>query len=526
MTLRYYQVDAIQSVYDYFAKREGNPIIAMPTGTGKAVVIAGLLQRIFKDYPTQRILMITHVKELIVQNKDKLLTWWPTAPVGVYSAGVGRWDTDCPITFCGIQSVAKKAELFGHIDLVIVDECHLIGKSESSQYLTFLAKLYRKNPYIKVIGLTATHYRSGMGCLTEGVIFDDVCYDITDRASFARLVREGYLCPLVAKRTAEQLDVTGVAKQGDDYVLKQLQAAVDLDPITQRAVAEIFSYGADRKSWLIFASGIEHAKHITDALIKLGISAVCIYGDMGDEARDDAVLGLKTGKYRAAVNYNVLTTGFDHPSLDLIAVLRPTLSTVLWVQMLGRGTRPAPFKDNCLVLDFAGNTQRLGPIDDPVKPTRPGAKRPGQGAPVRICPDCNTYVHASLVVCPECGYEFPRHIKIDNTATQVSPMSGPVMPLVEVFDVDKVEYRVHHKEGSPDSLQVLYTCGLRRFSEYICFEHPGYARVKARNWWKERSSLPPPESIMEAIHSPPEEEPRSIRVWVNSRHPEILSYEF
>lgn len=527
MKLRYYQEEAIQSVYDYFSMHSGNPIVAMPTGTGKAVVLAGLIQRIFSDYPGQRILMLTHVKELIIQNKEKLLAYWPTAPVGVYSAGVGRKELDCPITFCGIQSVAKKHEDFGHVDLVIIDECHLVGRNESSQYLFFLNGLYQANPRVKVIGLTATSYRLGMGCLTEGDFFTDVCYDITHRDAFSRLVREGFLSPLISKRTVEQLDVGNVEKSGGEYILRQLQEAVDLAPVTQRAIAEIVEYGQDRKSWLIFTAGVDHAKHVAAALTSLGISAVAVYGDLSQEARDEAILGFKIGKYRAAVNFNVLTTGFDHPTLDLIAVLRPTLSTVLWVQMLGRGTRPAPDKANCLVLDFAGNTSRLGPIDDPVKPSRPGAKRPGHGAvPVRVCPECSLYCHISERACFFCGHEFPRIVKIDSAATFASPMMEGAPPLVEDFEVDEVQYFVHHKEGSPDSLRVCYTCGFRRFSEYVCLEHSGYARIKARNWWKERSNDPPPETVKEALRNPPEEEPVRIRVWLRSRFPEILSYEF
>jgi len=143
---RSYQSEAVGAIYNYFATKQGNPLVAMPTGTGKSVVIAMFLESIFRAYPNQRVLVLTHVKELIEQNYDKLKTVWPNAPAGINSAGLGRNDFLHPIIFAGIASVAKKAMYFGHVDLVLIDEAHLLSPNENTMYQKFLSELMKINP--------------------------------------------------------------------------------------------------------------------------------------------------------------------------------------------------------------------------------------------------------------------------------------------------------------------------------------------------------------------------------------------
>ncbi len=532
MQLRYYQAEAIEAIYAYFSKKQGNPLVALPTGTGKSVVIGEFIRGVYQRYPNQRVMMLTHVKELIEQNLDKLLTIWPTAPAGVYSAGVGRKESNFPITFAGIASVSKKAEAFGHIDLVLIDEAHLVSADQDTLYQKFLADLKKVNPYLKVIGFTATTYRLGLGSLTNGGVFTDVCYDQTTMEAFNRLVAEGFMAPLIPKRTSMEYDTTAVKVRGGEFSQHELQAAVDKDSLTYAACTETMLLGHERKHWLIFATGIEHAEHVASNLDSLGIPAVVIHSKMTTADRDAAIAGFKSGKYRAAVNNNVLTTGFDFPAIDLISVMRPTKSTVLWVQMLGRGTRPSPDtgKTNCLVLDFAGNTRRLGPINDPVVPKAKGEK--GEGiAPVRMCDVCGTYNHASARVCIECGSEFPRELRIRQTAYSDELMkpspTGPAFPKVETFPVDRLTYSEHNKPGKPPAIVANYYCGLRMFKEYICLEHPGYAGKKARDWWRQRSPNDPPETTLEALGRLGElSTPARIRVQLDLQYPEIKGVEY
>lgn len=547
MIPRYYQVDAVHAIYNYFASgKVGNPLVAMPTGTGKSIVIGEFVRSIFHYFPGQRIMMLTHVKELIEQNLDKLLTLWPTAPAGVYSAGMKRKESHFPITFGGVSTVAKaSADRFGRIDLLLIDECHLVSNNDSTMYQVIIKELRQINPFLKVIGFTATDYRLGWGKLSQGGgLFTDVCYDLTTLEAFNRLVDEGYLSRLIPKRTTMQYDVSAVKIHGGEYKSQELQEAVDKGELTYTAIRETVELGQDRQHWLIFAAGVEHAEHVAGMLDTFGIPACVVHSKMTDEARAEAINGFKSGKYRAAVNNNVLTTGFDYPEIDLIAMLRPTSSPGLWVQMLGRGTRPvyadgfdlatvegrlagiaAGPKPNCLVLDFAGNTRRLGPINDPVIP-KPKSKGGGGVAPVKICEACGVYNHASVRYCIGCGAEFPKHLDISETA-YTDELMATGLPVVEVFKVDKVSYLSHIGNSGVTSMRVHYYCGLRRFSEYVCFEHSGYALHKAHDWWKERSYEEPPVSVDKAIEQMNTlKVPTHIRVWVKKKHSEVMGYDF
>lgn len=554
MKPRDYQLDAVNAPFRYFEKGgRGNPLIAMPTGTGKSIVIAEFIRRIYEHYPTQRVVLMTHVKELIEQNFDKLIKVWPTAPAGIFSAGLGRKDTHYKITFAGVGSFANAVEAFGHVDLLLIDECHLVSPNQETSYRQVIAELKKVNQHLKVIGLTATPYRLGQGLLTEpGGIFTDICIDMTTLDGFNWFLTMGYLSPLVPKPTSTELDLSGVAIHGGEFVQNQLQAAVDKESITYAAIEETIQRAGDRSHWMIFAAGIEHTVHVHAALDALGITATYVHSKMGKKERDANIRDYKAGRYQAMVNNGILTTGFDYPELDLITMLRPTVSPSLWVQMLGRGTRPvyapgynletqegrlaaiaAGPKQNCMVLDFAGNTRRLGPINDPVLPRKKG-KRSGQLAPIKLCEECGTFNHASARFCIDCKAEFPIQTKLESFASTAALIRTKEedLPVTEMFNVDRVIYQPHEKHDKPTSLRVSYYCGLRRFDEWVCFEHEGYPKRKAHEWWKERMRLlAKPETqplttldAMQYIKELPT--PKKIRVWINKKHPEILYHEF
>lgn len=541
MILRDYQEAAVQSIFDYFAKANGNPIVAMPTGTGKSVVIGEFIKRALMVYPGTRVMKLTHVKELIKQNLSKLLALWPTAPAGVYSSGLKRKEALYPITFGGVATVAKATpELFGRVDLLLIDECHLLSPSEATMYQLVIKGLKKINPNLKVVGFTATPYRLGHGMLTDkGGLFTDICFDLTTLECFNWLLEQGYLSRPVPKRTLTELDISGVRMHGGEYKQNELQAAVDHDEVTYAAIQEMLANGQDRNHWLVFASGIEHTIHVTAMFESFGIEATCVHSKMSDDLRDANISGFVRGKYRVMVNNGILTTGFDFPGIDLIGMLRPTQSPSLWVQMLGRGTRPvyadgfdlatqegrleaiaAGPKQNCLVMDFAGNTKRLGPINDPVLPRKKG--KGGGTAPVKLCEPCGTYNHASVRFCTHCGSEFPKEIKIVHSAS-TEELIAESAPKLDVFKVDRVVYTRHRKDGSPDSIKASYFCGLRMFREYVCIEHPGYARKRARDWWRDRAMCDVPETTEEALQLLDYlKQPTHIRVWLKPKYNEVM----
>jgi DNA repair protein RadD len=529
-TPRPYQNDAVTAIFAYYAKGGvGNPVVAMPTATGKSLVIAEFIKFVLQRWPRQRIICLTHVKELIKQNEEKLREQWPQVPLGIFSAGLGQREVNFPVVYGGVASVVNCVEKFGWRDLMLVDEAHLISPKENTNYQNVIKRLRVINPAMKVIGFTATPYRMGQGMITDGSIFTDVCFDLCSFKEFNKLINDGFLVAPIPKSTATAIDTSKVKITAGEFNQGDLQKAVDIDSVTYAACRETVEEGFDRKCWLTFASGIEHAEHIASIFQSMGIDAATVHSKMPAQEATNRINAFKEGKLRCIVNYGKLTTGFDHPPIDLIVMLRPTMSTGLWVQMLGRGTRPSleTHKENCLVLDFARNTIRLGPINDPVIPRkRVKGDVPGV-APIRICPQCGVYNHARSTECSACGFVFPKIEKLFNTAG-TDELIRRDEPIVGHFDVQRVIYNRHQKMGKPPMIKVSYFCGLHLFSEWICFEHGGFATKKAHDWWKARTGLKvAPPSTDEALKFVSQlRVPKRIRVWSNKKYPEVLGYEY
>lgn len=521
LTLRPYQQAAIASIYGYFQNHKGNPLVVIPTAGGKSLVMAAFIEGVLKAWSDQRILIVTHVRELIAQNHAEMIGLWPEAPAGIYSAGLGKREAQARILFAGIQSIHRRAQEVGHTDLVLIDEAHLIPGDTSTMYRRFLDGLARINPALKVIGLTATPFRLDSGMLHEGknALFTDIAYE----APVRELIDAGYLSPLVSKQPATRLDVSKVGTRGGDFIQRDLAAAVDKGAITRAAVTEIIKHGRERKSWLAFCSGVEHARHVAEEFGRQGTTCRTIFGDTPKDERDTIIAAFKRGEIRALASMGVLTTGFNAPAVDLIALLRPTKSAGLYVQMVGRGTRLAPGKENCLVLDFAGNVRRHGPIDL-VRPRRPGEAGGGE-APTKVCPKCESIIALSAAECPDCGYVFPaREVKIAPTAAKLPVLS----PKVRWLPVHGVAYGRHDKMGGLPSLKVTYSCGLKSYSEWVCIEHQGYARQKAAEWWRKRApGCPVPLTVDQAIAEAARlARPSAISVRPSGRYLEISGHRF
>ena len=538
---RWYQAEAVQSIFDYFdAGNSGNPVLALPTASGKTHIIANFIKRVLNSWPSQRFIVGTHVKELIKQNADKFGKIWPYAPFGIHSEGLKSRDHMQPIIFGGVQSMVHNIELFGHRDLLIIDEAHLVSPKDGSNYQEFIGKpargdlkgygLRKINPYMKVIGLSATIFRQGIGLITdkhEGQIFTDVCYDLCTVEGFARLIAEGYLSKLLPKQPSFQLD-TGSLSIGNngEFNQRQVQELADRERVTYAALQEACHYGYNRRSWLIFASGIEHAEHISNMLNSFGVSSTFVHSKISPTERDNRINAHKAGAVRCLVGNNIFTTGYDHPPLDFIVDLQPTNSVSKHVQKYGRGMRVSPetYKENCLILDFGGNVRRCGPINDPYIPKRKGK---GSGdAPVRLCEHCGTYNHASARVCDGCGMPFEFKTKIVEEASEVAILKNE-LPVVEIYPIDRVFYWKHTKKttGVP-ALVCSYFTGLSKYDEWVNFENPK-AKYHAHEWWRQRSNLPPPETVDEALKLTNNLRiPKIMHVWTNRKFPEIIRVEW
>lgn len=474
--LREYQSLALLMLYEWFEKNStGHPVISMPGGSGKSVVIASLVKDALQNWPETRILMLVHSKELILQNADKLRKLWPGAPLGIYSASIGKRQIDEPITYAGIGSVANRANEIGHIDLCIIDEVHAVSTAESGIYRKLIANLLEINPSMRIVGLSASPYRLGHGLITEGktAIFSD----ILEPVSIEELVFKMHLVPLRSKITEHKLETEGLHKRQGEYIASEMEAKFNTDDHNSAVVQEIIEKASNRKHWLIFCSGVAHSEAVAKCLRMAGISAEALDATHSKSERERKLSDFESGKMRAICSVGILTTGYDFPALDCIAFLRCTMSPGLYLQMAVRGMRPYPGKSDCLVLDFAGVVATHGPITAIQTPKKAGNGNGSGEAPVKTCDNCNELCAISARVCSACGNPFPEpergKLKLHN---------DDIMGLrPREMRVTSWRWRKHiGRSSGKEMLTVTYYGVGTSVIEYVLVTNDGYAGDKAR----------------------------------------------
>jgi DNA repair protein RadD len=498
VSLRPYQEAAVSAVYGHLSAREDNPCVVIPTGGGKGVIVGRICADVVERW-NGRILVLTHVKELVDQNAGQAARFLSPLLVGVNSAGLKRRDLDHPVIIAGIQSVYQKACDLGRFDLVLIDEAHLIPPDGEGMYQTFLRDAQAVNPHLRVIGLTATPFRlkDGAICGPDNIL-NHVCYEV----GVKELIRDGFLSPLISKAGKAKADTTGLHVRAGEFVAEEVERLCDVDDLVRAACSEIVEQTRERKACLLFAAGVTHAEHVAAVLREAhGLEVACIFGQTPDAERDRIIARFKRGELRYLVNVAVLTTGFDAPQVDCVALLRPTMSAGLYYQMVGRGFRLAPGKSDCLVLDFGGNVLRHGPVDA-ITIADKDSRESGQ-APAKECPLCQAVIAAGFATCPQCGFQFPppERDKHEREASSAGVLTGQVT--INEYAVRDTFFAVHEKRGAPldapKSLRVEYEIGLNRYQkEWVCFEHTGFARGKAEAWWRARSRDPVPSTAAEA----------------------------
>ncbi|MGF1580280.1 MAG: DEAD/DEAH box helicase family protein [Gemmataceae bacterium] len=499
--LRDYQRHAKDKVYEHLRHRDDNPCVVIPTGGGKTPVIASICKDAVEKW-NGRVLILAHVKELLQQAAEKLQLICPEVRFGVYSAGLNSRQTSEPVIVASIQSAYQRAYELGAFDLILVDEAHLIPPEGEGRYRQFLADAKRVNPNVRVIGFTATPFRLRTGpiCTPDGIL-SHVAFEVGVR----ELIVNGFLSPLITKAGQHKPDVSNLKTRAGEFVREDVEQLMNDDELVEAACAEIVEQTRDRESVLIFASGIEHAEHVVRVLGESqGEECGFVCGETPPEKRDEILRRFRERDLKFLCNVNVLTTGFDAPNIDAVVLLRPTLSAGLFYQMVGRGFRLWQGKRDCLVLDFGGNVLRHGPVDQLQVQSRTKKGKPSE-APAKECPECQRIVAAGYARCPGCGFEFPKseRSRHDDKAT-VAPILSEHRFTDTEYDVQDTTFFVHRKTGTtddaPKTLRVDYRLGFHLWqSEFLCFEHKGYARQKAVAWWKARSPDPVPDTAAHAV---------------------------
>ena len=396
--LRPYQTDAVKCVIRHFRTSNDPALLTLPTGAGKSLVIAELAR-----LARGRVLVLAHVKELVEQNHAKYESYGLNA--SIFSAGLGQKDTVESVVFGSVQSVVRNLEHFSPQEkaftLLVIDECHRVAMEKNSSYHKVITYFQQLNPSLKVLGLTATPYRLGMGWLyqyhrsankkgtvrTEASRFFKECLF---ELPLSYMVDNGYLTqPKVVDAPIAfydfgQLSTTDNFGRYSEQALNQLLQGEAR--ATRQIVTQIKEEASHRKGVMLFAATVDHAREVMGYLPKE--ESALIIGDTPAKERDRLIHAFKQQQLKFLVNVSVLTTGFDAPHVDLIAILRPTESVSLYQQIAGRGLRLAPDKKDCLIIDYAGN--RFSLYSPEVGEPKPDSR----AVPVTVaCPACGHNNH-------------------------------------------------------------------------------------------------------------------------------------
>lgn len=390
----YFQLDAVRAASES-VRAGSNPLIVLPTGSGKSLVIAMLNKSAMQM--GKRVLNLTHDHTLITQDASEFLDFTDhDAPFGICCAGMGMRQFDDDIVFASVQTYANVSKSAPSFDYIIIDEAHRIPPKGEGQYLKVITQETEKNKNIRVIGVTATPYRMGQGVLTEGegVVFDEIAY----QADYLRLVEEGFLAPVISPKAEYSTNLDGV------HWKTPLKADQECEErfmqLLPHQCSSFIEISKERGKLLIFGQTIKHATAISDFMNAHGVSCCCVHSE-SDIEKSDAIKKFKNGEFRALASVQMLTTGVNVPEVDCIGLFFGTASTSKYVQVVGRGTRTFPGKENCLVADYGGNIERHGPID--MASQRP----PGDSvSPAKSCPECDALINMSSQLCPHCGFSF------------------------------------------------------------------------------------------------------------------------
>jgi DNA repair protein RadD len=526
MKLREYQEEAIGSANLFLRTKKGNPAIVLPTGSGKSLVMAKMVLDWVRSYPHLKVMVLAHRKELVEQNLSELKKLNPPFSLGIYSAALKKRQTNASVTFASIDSVYSKCSSFPVQDVFLIDEAHRIPVSGEGKYRTLIESMKNRNEKLKVLGLTATPYRMGVGNICHpDHILNEVCYE----APIKKLIEDGYLCPV---RTIDgehsKLDLSGIGKIAGEYNKKQLSSRVTqedvVDQATRHFVLSCNQY--ERKSVLVFCIDVDHCKAVYNKLKSMGISSPYIIGSTGQAKRDELIHRFREGGVRFLLSVDCFFEGFNAPCVDCVVMLRPTQSKGIWVQAVGRGLRTFNGKKYCLILDYGDNIQRHGPID----------LDQGQDIVLHECEKCKNNFNKKLRVCPSCGFEIPktqrrnleRLEKIEKKLHNAFAASGDIFSSVKKIDVQDVSFKIHNKPGKPPSVRIEFRCGLSLIKKWITVEHEGYAKAKSQQWLR-LMSLPDYNSSKEMVSDPAFQkrlkEISVLEVNGSGKYPDIVSYE-
>jgi DNA repair protein RadD len=508
MQPRPYQSECLEAILQAIPEQR-EILIAAATGAGKTIVFCLLIKTLLTNWPQIKIGILAHRRELIMQAQDKLLKTWPDAPIGIACGSTGEViDIDKPVVIGSIQTLARRVEETSPFDLIIVDEAHRIPPiNKKSQYQGWLAAMRRFNPEVRIVGVTATPFRLGHGYIYGAVKRpdnDNLFPSLNYRIGISDLQRQGYLCEYRAKEAKNISSDLSKVKVSGDFAIGELGEVMSRKEHVGSAVSAVEKYAVGRRRIVVFCVTIDHAQRVVDAFREAGHIAAAVHSDMPMKQRDMTLAEFEAGRIRILANVGVLTEGWDSPAVDCIVMCRPTKSAALYVQMVGRGLRPHPDKDDVLILDLANNCREHG---DPDKPRIPIPGRAGKAdAILKVCPKCFELIPVGAKECRECGYAYPVEVVQQNGSVEMANVAWCKTPAPTVVSVVEAAFNEYVSKAGNRMMRLGLTCQASHSinpiwcNEFLDFDgNNEWAMGKARRLWASLVGTDPPASVDEAV---------------------------
>lgn len=442
--LRPYQQECLAAIWNEILVSQ-TALVALSTGAGKSVIIYELLRKSIRAKPEIKCLVLFNRVTLLSQLAKRFKDALGENEVGIYCGSEESWDLSRRVTVGSIQSLDPGSLNF---HLIIVDECHSIN-DEGGRYEAFIRRQCEANPKTKVVGFTATPFRQNGFIYGKDKLFTHICY----QKGLQYFIQNGYLVPPISKQPDHCIDLSKLRILKGEYRQQDIDAQTMNIKMAEDQVADALNRAIGRNKIVWFAASINHAELLASLLRKQNETVSIIHSKMSREDRDknqDDFLH----RNRHLVNVSVVVEGFDQPSIDTIVLMRPTRSPVVMVQSCGRGLRPYPGKEDCLILDYGNVISSLGPLEDPVI----GKKSVGgeKIAPsMKTCPECRTLVPPRVMGCPTCGFNWP---KLEATKINLSAdeNAGFLKKTILCLEVDRVKIDHHTSKNGNDCIRISY----------------------------------------------------------------------
>ena len=530
--LRPYQIEALDAI-DESLKIKQNSLFVGIMGCGKTVIICRLIRAYFRE-TNRRFLVLVNKTELINQFLETLLknTDIPRRNIGIACSSFGEKIIDARITIATVQTLTNMKDEYPGADLLIIDECH--NYTKEGQYGEIIDYLQQKNSNLRILGCTATPYKLGWGQIFGRACVDpdkNLFDDITHRITYQQLLKLGYLVPLkgkIAHADCLKKDLETVGVQGD-FIISQLGEIMSKEIHIKTAADAINMYLSEYKTICVFCTTIAHAEKLKN-VINQTEPCTTIHSDLSPIERQINMNDWRSGKIRICTSVQILAEGFDHPPLDCLVFVRPTLSARLYIQAIGRVLRIHPNKNHGFVLDLTDNVSRFGTDIDSVKADVPNKVVEGKKKEDEIwkfCPQCFIEVHKALKICDKCGYEWPAPEIVE--AAFVPEMKDVSFEPDPPFVVRPAEIymTIHQSKNGKQLGKCSFICNRFKFlSVWFCMEdyYNGYAVSAGAKRWKEMGGFDPYPETCEEFERRAENEfvvPMELIVDINGNYPEV-----